>query len=102
MAAMISVEETRQAFGKPRARPQLHAYLDRWLDGLAATMPDDTPSLEKWPQAVLALRQELTGKMAEALVEQQPERLLHQRTMLCPQCQGLLPARQAPPIARAT
>jgi hypothetical protein len=32
------------------------------------------------------MRQELTGKIAEALVEQQHGRLLHQRTMSCPQC----------------
>jgi len=85
-AAIISCEETRQAFAKTRARHQLHAYLDRWLDGLEANMPDDTPSLEELTQAVFAMRQELTGKIAEALVEQQHGRLLHQRTMSCPQC----------------
>jgi hypothetical protein len=96
-AAIISFEETRQAYAKTGARQQLHAYLDRWLDGLEANMPDDTPSLEELTQAVFAMRQELTGKVAEALVEQQHGRLLHQRTMLCPQCQCLLPARPAPP-----
>ena len=96
-AAMISCEETRQAYAKTRARQQLHAYLDRWLDGLEAHMPDDTPSLEELTQAVCARRQELTGKVAEALVEQPHGRLLHQRTMWCPPCQCLLPARPAPP-----
>jgi hypothetical protein len=96
-AAIISFEETRQAYAKTRARQQLHAYLDRWLDGLEANMPDDTPSLEELTQAVFAMRQGLTGKVAEALVEQQHGRLLHQRTMSCPQCQCLLPARPAPP-----
>jgi hypothetical protein len=46
------------------------------LDGLEANRPDDTPSLEELTQAVLAMRQELTGKVAEALVEQQHGRLL--------------------------
>jgi hypothetical protein len=95
-AAMISFEETRQAYAKTRARQQLHAYLDRWLDGREAHMPDDTPSLEELTQAVLAMRQELTGKVAEARVEQQHGRLLHQRPMSCPPCQCLLPARPAP------
>jgi hypothetical protein len=96
-AAIIPFEETRQAFAKTRARQQLHAYLDRWLDGLEANMPDAPPSLEELTQAVFAMRQELTGKITEALVEQRHERLLHQRTLLCPHCQCLLPARAAPP-----
>jgi len=96
-AAVISFEQTRQAFAKPRARQQLHAQLDRWLDGLEAHMPEDTPSLEELTQAVFALRQELTGKITEALVEQRHGPMLHQRTTPCPQCQRLLPARPAPP-----
>jgi hypothetical protein len=96
-AALISCEETRPAFAKPHARQPLHAYLDCWLDGVEATMPDDTPSLEELTQAVCARRQELTGTIAEALVAQQHGRRLHQRTRVCPQCQCFLPARPAPP-----
>jgi hypothetical protein len=55
MAAMISFEETRQALAKTRARQQLHAQLDRWLDGLEAHMLEDTPSLEELTQAVMVL-----------------------------------------------
>ena len=96
-AAIIAFEVTRQSFAKTRARQQLHAYLDGWLERLEANMPDDTPSLEALTQAVLALRQELTGRITQALVEQQPARVLHQRTMPCPQCQYILPARPAQP-----
>jgi hypothetical protein len=96
-AAVISVEETRQAFAKTRARQQLHASLDGWLDSLEAHMPDDTPSLEELTQAVLAMRQALTGRITQALVEQPPGRVLHQRTRPCPHGQRLLPARAAPP-----
>ena len=67
-AAVISLDDTRQAFAKTRARQELHAYLDHWLESVEANMPDDTPSLEALTQAVLALRQELTGKISEALV----------------------------------
>jgi hypothetical protein len=97
MAAVRSFEETRQAFAKPRARQQLHAQLDRWLDELEAHMPEDSPSLEELTQAVFAMRQELTGKITEALVEQLHGRLLQQRTMCCPDGHRLLRARQAPP-----
>ena len=96
-AAVISFEETRQSFAKTRARQQLHAYLDGWLDRLEAHMPDDTPSLEALTQAVFAMRQELTGRITQALVEQRHAQVLHQRTMPCPHCQRLLPARPAPP-----
>jgi hypothetical protein len=96
-AASISFEETRQAFAKTRARHQLHAYLDGWLERLEAHMPDDTPSLEALTQAVLTMRQELTGRITQALVEQQHARALHPRTMPCPPCQRILPARPAQP-----
>jgi hypothetical protein len=96
-AAVLSFEEARQSFAKTRARQQLHAYLDGWLDRLEAHMPEDTPSLEALTQAVFALRQELTGQITEALVAQRHAQVLHQRTLPCPQCHRLLPARPAPP-----
>jgi hypothetical protein len=95
-AAVISFEEPRRAFAKTRARQQLHAQLDRWLDRLEAHMREDTPSLEELTQAVFAMRQELTGKITEALVAQGHGALLEQRTLPCPQCHRLLPARPAP------
>jgi hypothetical protein len=96
-AAVISFEETRQSFAKPRARQQLHAYLDGWLDSVAAYRPDDPPSRQELTHAVFALRQELTGKITEALVAQRHAQVLHQRTRPCPHCQRLLSARPAPP-----
>jgi hypothetical protein len=95
-AAALSLEETRQSFAKARARQQLHAYLDGWLDRLEAHMPEDTPSLEALTHAVFALRQELTGRITEALVAQSHGRLLQQRTLCCSDCHRLLPARPAP------
>jgi hypothetical protein len=97
MAAVISCEDTRQAFAKPHARQELHAYLDDWLERVEAHMPEDIPSLEELTHAVLALRQELTGQITEALVAQRHGPLLHQRTLPCPHCQRLLRARPAPP-----
>jgi hypothetical protein len=95
-AAVISFEETRQAFAQTRARQQLHAYLDGWLDSVEAHMPDDAPSLEELTHVVFALRQELTGKIIETLVAQRHAQVLHQRSMPCPHCQRRLPARPAP------
>jgi hypothetical protein len=96
-AAVISFEETRQSFAKSRARQHLHAYLDGWLDRVEAHMPDEIPSLEELTQAVFTMRQELTGRITQALVEQQHAPVLQQHTMPCPHCQCILPARPAPP-----
>jgi hypothetical protein len=96
-AAIISFEETRPAFAKTRARQQLHAQLDHWLDGLEAHMPENPPSLEELTQAVFAMRQQLTGKITEALIDQLHAPILQQRTMRCPDRHLLLPARPAPP-----
>ena len=96
-AAVISFEEAREAFAKTQARQQLHAQLDRWLDGLEAHMPEDPPSLEELTQAVFAMRQELTGKITEALVGQLHAPIVQQRILGCPDCHRLLPARPAPP-----
>ena len=60
-------------------------------------MPENPPSLEELTQAVFAMRQQLTGKITEALVDQLHAPILQQRTMRCPDCHLLLPARPAPP-----
>jgi hypothetical protein len=96
-AAVLSFEETRQTSAKTRARHHLHAYVDVWLDKLEAHMSDDPPSLEEVTQAVFAMRQELTGRITEGLVEQRHAQVLQQRTVACPHCQRLLAARPAPP-----
>jgi hypothetical protein len=96
-AAVISFEDAREALAKTRPRPQLHGQLDRWLDGLAAHVADDSASLEALTQAVCARRQELTGTITEALVAPRHAPRLHQRLMPCPHGQRLLPARPAPP-----
>jgi hypothetical protein len=96
-AAVLALANTRQAFAKTRARQERHAYLDRWLESVEANRPDDMPSLEELTPAVFALRQELTGQITEALVAQRHGQVLHQRTLPCPHCQRLLPARPAPP-----
>jgi hypothetical protein len=96
-AAVISCEETRPSFAKPRVRHQLYAYLDGWVDRLEANMPEEPPSLEALTHAVFRMRQEWTGRIPQALVAQPPPCVLHQRTMPCPPCPCMLPARPAQP-----
>ena len=96
-AAIISFEEARQPLATTRARQQLHEHLARWWDRWEAQGPTDKPSLEAWTQGVFALRQELTGRITEAVVEQSHTDMRQQRTLRCPDCDRLLPARPAPP-----
>jgi hypothetical protein len=51
------------------------------------------PTLEELPQAVFALRQELTQAVKEGLVEQADRALVEQRTTACPRCGHTLSAR---------
>lgn len=93
-AAVVCLEEFKQAHNQVEARRQLHERFDRWLDTLEGKMPEETPTLEQLTQAVFEMRQELTGTITEALVEQAHREGLSQRTMPCPHCGRLLSARE--------
>lgn len=94
-AAVISLEEVRQARARDDARRELHARFDRWLEVLKERMPAKTPTLEEVTQAVLVMRQELTGMITEVLVEQAHREALEQETTPCPRCGRLLRARES-------
>lgn len=95
-AAVISLEEFRQARVRAEARRQLHERFDRWLDTVEERVPEKTPALEQVTQVVLAMRHELTGMITETLVEQGHAQALQQQTMSCPHCGRLLRARGSP------
>lgn len=92
-AAVISLEEARQARAQVKARRQLHERFDRWLDAVEERVQKKTPTLEELTQEVFAMRQELTGMIMEAVVEQTYSEALEQETMPCPYCGHLLRAR---------
>ena len=98
-AAVLSCEQVRPTLAKTRARPQRHEHVDRWLATVEAHVSAAMPSLEDWTQAVLGLRQEVTGRITEAVVAQSHARPLQQRTLGCPNGHRLLPARPVPPRA---
>jgi hypothetical protein len=92
-AAILSLEECRDAYRRIEVRQRLHDRFDTWLNQLEARMEDRTPALEELAQAVFALRQELTQAVTEGLVEQAHRATLEQRTTVCPQCGQTLSAR---------
>lgn len=99
-AALLSLDEFRDTQRCAELRRRLHDRLDRWLDMLEARVKDTKPTLEQLPQAVFALRQELTQAVTEGLVDQAHRAVMEQRTAACPQCGQMLSARgpQARPV----
>jgi hypothetical protein len=92
-AAVLSLEEFRDARRRTEVRQRLHDRFDRWLQRVEDHVKEPQPTLEELTQAVLALRQELTQAVTEGLVEQAHRAALEQRTAVCPQCGQALSAR---------
>jgi len=92
-SAVISLEEFRQKRTRAEMLRQLHERFDSWLDEVEQRLQEKTPTLEQVAQAVFAMRQELTGMITEALVEQAHGESLRQQTMPCPHCGSILHAR---------
>ncbi|MBI3300933.1 MAG: ISKra4 family transposase [Deltaproteobacteria bacterium] len=92
-AAVISLAEVREQKQQAAFRQQLRARFEHWLDTLEAQMKEPKPTLEQITHAVWAARQELTGSLTEALVQQRYGAEQAQRTAPCPQCGRLVTAR---------
>jgi len=69
-ATAISLEEFRQERARAEVRRRLHERIDCWLDAVEGQVREQSPTLEEVTQVVFAMRGELTGMVAEALVEQ--------------------------------
>jgi DNA repair exonuclease SbcCD ATPase subunit len=91
-AAVLSLEEFRDAQRRTEVRQRLHDRFDRWLQRVEDQVKEPQPTLEELTQAVLALRQELTQAMTEGWLEQAHRAGLEQRTAVCPQCGQTLSA----------
>lgn len=92
-AAILSLEEFRDAQRRTEVRQRLHDRFDHWLQRVEDHVKEPQPTLEGLTEAVFALRQELTQAVTEGLVEQVHRTALEQRTAVCPQCGQALSAR---------
>ncbi len=92
-AAVISLAEVRERKQRAEFRRQLHERVDYWLDALEEQVKEPKPTLERLTRAVWELRQELTGSLTEALLEQRWGAEQAQTTTSCPQCGRPLAAR---------
>lgn len=85
-AAILSLEEFRDAQRRTAVRQCLQERFDRWRQRVEDHVKAPQPTLEELTQAVFALRQELTQAVTEGLGEPAHRGALEQRTALCPQC----------------
>jgi hypothetical protein len=92
-AEVISLDQVRARKHWTTIRQQLHERFDRWLDQLEAALPEVAPTLGQVSATIWALRQQLTGGVAETIVHQTHHEEESRPQMPCPTCAHLLPAR---------
>jgi Uncharacterised protein family (UPF0236) len=92
-ATIVSLEAFKQAHERSGIRQQLHEHFDRWLDRVEERVKGKPPTLEQMTEAVFVLRQELTGRVTEVLVEEAHRDTLAQQTLPCPHCSRRLHAQ---------
>jgi hypothetical protein len=68
-AKVISLDEVRARQHWDTLRQHLHDRFDQWLDGLEAQLPEPKPTLVEVSETIRALRQQLTGGLAETIVQ---------------------------------
>jgi Uncharacterised protein family (UPF0236) len=92
-AEVISLDEVRARTHWTTLRQRLHERFDRWLDQLEAALPEVAPTLGQVSETIWALRQQLTGGVAETIVHHTHREDQHRPYRPCPTCARLLPAR---------
>ena len=89
----IAFDEVRARKHWTTLRQRLHERFDQWLDQLASALPEVAPTLNQVSATIWALRQQLTGGIAETIVHQTYREEQCREALHCPTCTRLLPAR---------
>jgi Uncharacterised protein family (UPF0236) len=97
-AEVISLDEVRARQHWTTLRQRLHERFDRWLDQLESAWPEGEPTLGQMSETIWALRQQLTGGLAETIVQHTHQEEQSRQHMPCPTCARLLTARG--PVSR--
>jgi hypothetical protein len=92
-AEVISFNEVRGRKHWTTIRQRLHERFDQWLDCLESALPAGELTLGQVSATIWALRQQLTGGVAETIVHQTHHEEQQRQQMPCPTCAHLLPAR---------
>src|SRR5262249_20251069 len=97
-AEVISLGEVRARKQGETLRQHLHDRFDQWLDGLETHLPEAELTLAQVRATIWTLQQQLTGGVAEIIVQPAHKDEQHRTRLTCPTCERLLPARA--PVAR--
>jgi len=92
-AEVISFDEVRARKHRTTLRQRLHERFERWLDQLESELPEGEPTLRQVSEAIWTLRQQLTGGVAETIVQHTHQEVQNRPHMPCPTCARLLTAR---------
>ena len=97
-AEVLSFDEVRARKHWTTLRQRLHERFDRWLDHVESKLPEGEPTLGQVREIIWTLRQQLTGGIAETIVQYTHQEAQSRQHMPCPTCARLLTARG--PVSR--
>src|SRR5215468_4683948 len=97
-AEVISLPEVRARKQWEALRRQLHERFDRWLDEVEAQLPASEPTLAQVSETIWALRQQLTGGVAQTIIEHTHQEEQRRTSLPCATCTHRLRAR--PKVSR--
>ena len=97
-AEVISLPEVRARKQWEALRQQLHERFDQWLDEVEAQWPASEPTLAQVSETIWALRPQLTGGVAQTIIEHTHQEEQRRKALQCATCGHLLRAR--PAVAR--
>src|SRR5689334_23344079 len=89
----ISFDAVRARKHWTTLRQRLHERFDRWLAQVASALPEGKPTLGQVSETIGALRQQLTGGVAETIIHQSPHEEQQRQQRSCPTWARRLPAR---------
>ena len=92
-AEVIVLDEVRARQQWKTLRQHLHNRFDQWLDALETQLQQPEPTLSEVSEAIRALRPQLTGGVAETIVQHTHVTEQRRTSLSCPTCQQLLTAR---------
>jgi hypothetical protein len=96
-AEVILLDEVRASQQWASLRQQLHDDLDQWLDQLQGELPNPETTLAQITETVWALRQDLTGRLTETVVEYAHRFEYRRKAIVCETCQRILTTRPSVP-----
>jgi hypothetical protein len=83
-AAVLSLVEVREQKQRAQFRQQLHEQFEQWLATVEEQLKEPKPTLEQLTPTVGELRQELSGQLRTALIEQRYRAEQEQSPAPCP------------------